>query len=701
MLKKLLFSFIIAISSVFIQASPVDEDIAGRVAVNFMKMKSLQYTPQLSSTIDIKEIVHLSQGETMAYAVNFHDNRGFVLIAADNASRPILGYAYEGGFSTIEIPPVVADWMQFYYSQIHEIRSNNIQATSEIEQEWESLLNGTNITFSRDNREVTPLLTTTWDQGARYNELCPEAAGGPGGRVWAGCVATAMSQVINYWRYPLQGTGSHGYYSDYGYLFADYSASNYDFSQMNDNINGESNYEMAEIQYHCGIAVDMMYSPNGSGAYSDDAAEALRTYFGYAPELELEYKDDYSDADWATLIMNNLDNGWPLYYHGFGSGGHAFNLDGYQGDDFFHFNWGWSGSYNGYFYLTNLNPGGSDFSWGQGAIVNFHPNTANYPYYCSGVTTLTRHNGTIEDGSGPVNNYTNGLQCGWLIAPEDSVSGLTLYFDKFDLATGDVINVFDGANSSAPLVGSFTGTNLPSSIPSTSGNLYIEFLTSGDLGKGWRVHYSSYLVNYCPGISHHTEPAGSFSDGSGPRDYRNGSICKYIIEPENAATITVSFDSFNTETDIDKVKVYDMISQTLMGEYSGDQLPDDVRIPSGKAYIIFVTNQSISDEGWEVSYTSTVTDAQNLDFASKNINLYCSPNPADNWLRMELRTKEQQNINIALISSEGRVVNQLYNGNSSNEPLIIMTDVSMMKPGIYVVKYWTDTESGYQKIIIK
>lgn len=701
MLKKLLFGIILLLSSLIIDATPIEIGLAGKVAVNFMKMKSLHSSSTTPGAITVKDIAPLIQGETMAFAVNFDNNRGFVIIAADNASKPVLGYSFEGNFHVNDIPPVISDWMQFYYCQIQDLRSNNIPATTEIEEEWNNLTDGIELTYNRDNREVTPLLTSTWDQGARYNELCPEAAGGPGGRVWAGCVATAMSQIINYWRFPNQGTGSHGYYSDYGYLFADYGASNYDFNQMNDNINGESNYEMAEIQYHCGIAVDMMYSPNGSGAYSDDAADALRTYFGYSPELAIEYKDNYNDADWKALIIANLDNGWPLYYHGFGSGGHAFNLDGYQGDDYFHFNWGWSGSYNGYFYLTNLNPGGSDFTWGQGAIVNFHPNTSNYPYYCTGVTTLTRHNGTIEDGSGPVDNYIERLQCGWLISPEDSVSGLTLYFDRFDLAAGDVVNVFDGENSSAPLVGSFTGTSLPPSIASASGNLYIEFQTSGALGKGWKAHYNSYLVNYCPGISHHTEPAGSFSDGSGPRQYRNGSICKYIIEPENAATITLSFDSFNTEADMDKVKIYDMISQTLMGEYSGDELPDDVTVPSGKAYIIFVTNQSVSDEGWEVSYTSTVTDAKNLQYDPEGFNLYCSPNPADNWLRLELRTKVQSNINLALISSEGRIINQIFNGTTSSVPMIFMTDVSMLKPGIYVVKYWTDTESGYQKIIIK
>jgi len=74
----------------------------------------------------------------------------------------------------------------------------------------------------KGEREVLPLITTTWDQGANYNALCPADGAGPGGHVWSGCVATAMCQIMNYWRYPIQGTGSHGYYPNgYDYQFAD------------------------------------------------------------------------------------------------------------------------------------------------------------------------------------------------------------------------------------------------------------------------------------------------------------------------------------------------------------------------------------------------------------------------------------------------------------------------------------------------
>lgn len=695
MFRKLHLIIVLSAFSFFSYASPIDIAVAEKVAANFLNLKSLQYSVAYNGSNSIKQVIPLKQGETLAFAVNFN-NGGFVLVSADNAAKPVLGYSFSGEFNMEEIPEVIAEWMQFYYSQILDIRKNNIAATAEITQEWNDLIN-MNITGERDLREIAPLLSTTWDQGARYNDLCPEDAGGPGGRVWSGCVATAMSQVINYWRYPLQGTGSHGYYSNYGYLSADFGTSVYDYNQMNANIGGEHNYEMAEIQYHCGIAVEMMYSPSGSGAYSDDAADALRTYFGYAPDLNLEYKDNYSDAAWQDLLISNLDNGWPMYYHGFGSGGHAFNVDGYQGNDYFHFNWGWSGSYNGYYYLTNLNPGGNNFTIGQGAIVNFRPNTANYPYYCNGVTSLTRHNGTIEDGSGPVDNYTAGLNCGWLISPEDSVSGLTLYFDKFDLASGDVLNIFDGENSSAPLIGSYTGNTLPANITPASGLIYIEFLTSGSLGKGWKAHYISYPVNYCSGIDNHNAPSGTFTDGSGNRDYRNSSVCKYIIEPENASSITVTFNSFDTEAGSDKVKVYDMISQTLLAEYSGTQLPTNVTIPSGKAYILFVTNGSVTAPGWELSYSSTVTDADELTIG--DVNLYCSPNPADTWLRSEIRAKADENITIDLVSIDGKT-ERIYSGITTGDLIVIMTDVSKYSPGLYILKYSSESSSGSKKIVI-
>lgn len=698
MFRNLLLIGLIIITGSVTQASPIDAITAGKVAGNFIKIKSLQYPAYAPASFKVKDVLRLKENGTMAYAVNFL-NGGFVIVVADDASQPVLAYSYEGVFSDQNLPPVVADWMQYYYQQLQDIRNNNIPATPEIREAWNQLINDEPVNVSRGNRDVSPLLNTTWDQGAPYNDLCPEAAGGPNGHVYSGCVATAMSQVVNYWRYPRQGTGSHGYTSDYGYLFVDYSQSNYDYDQMTASIGSEGNYEMAELQYHLGVSVNMMYSPNGSGAYSEDVDDALKTYFGYSTDLHLEYKEDHSSSEWAEQMKANIDNGWPMYYSGYGSGGHAFNLDGYQGDDYFHFNWGWSGSYNGYFYLSALNPGGNDFSGGQSAIVNFHPG-ANYPYYCTGVDTLTRHSGTIDDGSGPVDNYIAGLQCGWLIAPQDSVTGLTLYFDKFDLAQGDVLNVFDGSSSAGSLIGSYTGNSLPAAVSPTTGKLYLEFLTSGTQGKGWMAHYNSTMANYCSGITHYTDASGSFSDGSGNRDYLNSCVCKYIIQPENAASITVSFDSFNTEPDMDKVKIYDMVSQQMVAEVSGNQIPEDIVVPSGKAYVLFLSNPSVAESGWDISYTSTITATENITPSSKNTKLFCSPNPAESWLRMELKSKTVQDVEIWLVASDGRA-KQLYKGSTGTEPLIITTDISNTAPGLYLVKYVTDTETGSQKVIIK
>lgn len=695
MIKKiplLLFGlFIITASS----ANPIDETTAVIVARNFLSNKAQQFSIAYSSS-GIGNVGSLKQGETLAYAINFL-NGGYVIVAAEDASKPILAYSFQGTFDIDNTPPVVQEWMQIYYNKIGDLRRNGITATPEISQEWIDLLEG-NYTGERDNRDISPLLSTTWDQGARYNELCPEDDAGPGGHVWSGCVATAMSQVMNYWRYPLTGTGSHGYYSDYGYLSVNFGSSSYDYEQMNASIGGENNYEMAEIQYHCGVAVDMMYSPSGSGAFSEDAADALRTYFGYASNLSLEYKEDYSESDWCELLIENLESGNPMYYHGFGTGGHAFNVDGYQGTDYFHFNWGWSGSYNGYYYLNNLNPGGNDFTYGQGAIVNFVPNPDNYPYYCTGVKTLTRHNGTIEDGSGPIENYIGGLSCGWLIAPDDSVSGLTLIFDKFDLAAGDVVNIFDGPNSSAPLIGSYTGNTLPSNIVPASGNIYLEFLTSGSAGKGWKAHYVSTLANYCDGVDTYTAPSGTFADGSGTRDYRNNSVCKYIIDPDNAATITITFDLLDTETGHDKVKIYDMISQEFITEVSGNQLPGNITVPSGKAYILFASNNSVTGPGWQISYTSTVTDVKNI--STGNLSIFSTPNPANDWLRTEIRSQVPENVTINLVSADGKqhlIFDELVN----TETKIVMSDVSKFNPGMYTLRYQSNTSSGSMKIIIQ
>jgi hypothetical protein len=143
-----------------------------------------------------------------------------------------------------------------------------------------------------------------------------------------------------------------------------------------------SNYEMiAKLIYDCAVSVDMMFAPDGSGAMSYDVEPALKNYFGYANSVNYVERNSYSNTNWKNMLRAELDAQRVIYYSGHGDdggGGHAFVIDGYREDDFFHFDFGWSGSGNGYYTINNLNPQGN-FNAGQAAVVgiipeNYQPN---------------------------------------------------------------------------------------------------------------------------------------------------------------------------------------------------------------------------------------------------------------------------------------------------------------------------------------
>ena len=224
--------------------------------------------------------------------------------------------------------------------------------------------------------EVEPLVTTHWDQGTPYNNYCPTKYGQ---RSVTGCVATALAQVLNYHKYPENGVGtlSRTYFGNT--YTANYGETTYDFANMLDEYNYGYNDVQADavatLMLHCGLAVDMDYSPSGSGAYSDVAAQGMRRYFGIET-AECHNRSDYSTAEWKNLIYNELANGHPMYYSGIDAisynGGHAFVCDGYNEQGLLHINWGWSGSDDGYYNMDLLNPSGYKFSIQQDVIIGLY-----------------------------------------------------------------------------------------------------------------------------------------------------------------------------------------------------------------------------------------------------------------------------------------------------------------------------------------
>ena len=324
-----------------------------------------------NKSIDNIEIIELDE---LIYVFNFNSD-GFIMISSSCATVPVLGYCFNNKFNlNDDFPPQFNAMIKCFKDQIIYANKNKLIQTDKIKDEWNRLLS-TDFKENTSLTNINPLLNTNWDQDWPWNQYCPSDNSGPGNHVYAGCVAVSQAQVMKYWEYPNYGIGSHGYNSDYGWLEIDFSEQTYNWDEM---LWSSSTTETAKLLYHIGVSIDMEYSPYGSGAYvfygPVSSLTSFKNYFGYCEEAVGYEKNNFSDSDWAAMIREELNEGRPLDYRGYGwYGGHAFNLDGYQGTNYFHFNWGWSGAYNGYYYLTNLNPGGSTFTNDQGGIFNLYP----------------------------------------------------------------------------------------------------------------------------------------------------------------------------------------------------------------------------------------------------------------------------------------------------------------------------------------
>lgn len=697
--KPFIFTLLIAITT-GTYAENVDKSDAALVARNFFFEKAGHWQNLDYNQIKLSNCITEKIGEDITYYIFNVNNSGYVIVSADDRSYPVLAYSLEGIYQDENKPENFSHWMKGYANQILCAAKNKTAVDNKTKLAWKHWKNSdpSGLSPLKNEDAVSPLLSSTWDQGSHYNALCPADAAGPSGHVYAGCVATAMAQIMYYWRYPLQGNGTHGYYSDYGYLSADFGNTTYQWENMTNSISANGNESMATLLYHCGVAINMMYSPNGSGAYSEDAAQALKTYFNYSGDLELLEKDSYSQSDWANILKSNLDQHHPMYYDGYGSGGHAFNVDGYQGDDYFHFNWGWSGSYNGYFYLDNLNPGGQNFTQGQGAIVNFVPGD-DYPYYCND-HQLNYNEGTIDDGSGPVMSYQTGNNCSWAILPNDTIASITLSFEQFATVQDfDWVTVYDGADTNAPVLGRFSGTNIPPSVSSTGDKMYITFTTtSNNPLAGWSASYSAPVVDFCNSLVTLNSTNGTFTDGSGTYNYHNGTICKWKIAPPNASSIQLQFNSFSTEEEKDFVRVFDYSTQQLLETYSGNEIPEPLNVNTSALLVVFFTDSQNNASGWDANYTSTTVGICNPEEEDAFLSVY--PNPAEENLFITFPSGESQCCTMELYSSDGVRVykSDYYSSDSQN---VIALPVKQYATGLYFLKMKNKDQIFTKKVVIK
>lgn len=344
----------------------------------------------------------------------------------------------------------------------------------------------------------------------------------------------------------------------------------------------------------------------------------------------------------------------------------------------------------------------SDYSYTLQGFAATYNSTGSA--YCSGTTTLnTNDAGTFSDGSGG-NNYCNNQDCRWLIQPPQATT-VTLSFSAFDVepisqdgfTIYDAVEVYDGVNTSAPLLGRFTGNTLPPTVTSTGGSLYVKFYSDILVNKqGWTANYTSTTTTYCTGTSSLTAPSGTFDDGSGANNYGNNSNCSWYIHPTNAQSITLSFTVFNTQLNHDGVVVYDGSNNTasVLGQFSGTNIPSSVTSTGGNMYVEFLSDQSTRASGWSASYNSQITGISE-PLSLSGFGIY--PNPSNGTFSISLPNSNEF-ISIIISNTLGE---EVWNYSNTDKSLKQVTaDLASEASGIYFAHFTLGSKTVVGKIVI-
>ena len=392
---------LLVVMTTFVQtawAGPIDETEALKKAQAFLtdrgrgqvlQQKGLRRAPGKGGS-------HMP-AQSDYYVFNVGDEAGFVVVSGDDRTEAILGYADSGCIDEDNMPDGLRSLLDGFSEQLA----------------WLDLQDGETATSDKAaaprkapaRMAISPLIRTRWNQGSPYNLYCPEINSA---KTVTGCVATSMAQLMYFYQWPQSAcTAIPGYSTttkdenkaNYELNLDGLTSTTFDWNAMTTTYNNSSSNEakvaVAKLMQYCGWSLQMKYglsANGGSSAYNVSIAEALKEYFGYDSGIRSVFRQFYTYQDWVSLIYSELAASRPVVLGGQSiGGGHSFVCDGYDTGDYFHINWGWGGSSDGYFRLSALNPyeqgvGGSStldgFSCGQEAVIGIQTPTGNSASYC-------------------------------------------------------------------------------------------------------------------------------------------------------------------------------------------------------------------------------------------------------------------------------------------------------------------------------
>lgn len=366
-MKKIITLFALLCTVFTLSAGPIGESRAREIAEEFFTLNTTRSGGGLElewagDAITDDMVIASKLDKSLMYIYNLTGRGGYVVVAGDDSVAPIVAFSFDAPFD----------------------KDNMADATKAILDGWCREIG--NARMTKRSIDSTPLAltraeeliydTAIWNQTEPYNREAPVY---DGYRCYTGCVATALSIICYYNRWPESGVGTtEAYtYTDYGnverHVAANTLGRTYNYNNMlADYNNGFTNAQgnaVAALMKDIGTAVQMMYHYTGSGAMDAYALRGITNHFRYNKGAKLEFRESYSYKEWNTVLKQNLKSCGPTYYSGASAdgGGHAFVVDGYVGD-YFHFNFGWGGANNGYFLTPNIT-----YYKGQMAMFNLTP----------------------------------------------------------------------------------------------------------------------------------------------------------------------------------------------------------------------------------------------------------------------------------------------------------------------------------------
>ena len=435
-MKRFSLSLLTLCAALQLTAGPVSKQAALYSAQNYMlaKGKSIAASQKPFKAPRKASAQQTNDEDAYYYVFNAGNDGGYVIISGDDRVEPVLGYVENGTFDPNDIPENMRSWLQLYADQIKFIIDNDIQPTSPLIQK-RNKIRGT-------KHSVGELLTTRWNQGSPYNITCPKYYKKEDGTQHypaTGCTATAMAQVMNFYRYPEKTKAvipahSNTYTMDDGTQKTVSTPaiprnSVIDWDNMRDTYSWQDiahanaqDTAVANLMLYCGQSVKMGWGPSSGANFS---AYAYTHYFGYDNSCYVGERRDYFIDDWFDMIYNEIEQGYPVLMSGFSSGGgHAFVLDGFDGDNLFHLNWGWGGGSNGWFLVGILNPGDNSgigassssdgYSMSQRALFNLRlpdSDNADTYLYAKDVSVInnTSIRATFENRTGSTGSFNTAI----------------------------------------------------------------------------------------------------------------------------------------------------------------------------------------------------------------------------------------------------------------------------------------------------